>query len=522
MAGETRQELQDKLDEAYKLLNKNAQHIPERLYSALEGFSSMILAWKQAKGQNGWSRALMGPDGKPIFTVQQSKQLEQAVRRVEPQVREVFSDEDIRQVGGAPDVGDLKSGFGEHVKVPISINPEDISIDKAYHGIFDTLEQYDEQWKQIAASLGTVQAVEATEVSGILPTPIGPIPYFFPGKAILPMLNVFLDLIRVAFGNPMNDVPTMRILLSVVIGFLELIRGDWQKSVLTLFGVYSSTALVIGLFGKLLRNAWLFMAPDLQRQLRDDIFKSSKSVFVGFLLWSFSVFSPKLIRIAVNNSFQQMQTLVENFNQKAQQVQDKAQAAVGAAGISVSFPKIPLDVVPNMDDIQNLQTIAKIPAVYCSPEFQKILEPVLLVPPLRLIVELLNIPTIEEDKKAACAAVKPGGLANSVADLVTPEVEVVPGGPMDTAAKVSEIAEDPTAAVTNAINEKKEEVNEKKEEAKEAVEKEEPVTGSVKNKVAAIEKKIAATKKARKGGARNGKKNRDRKSNRKTRRRNRK
>lgn len=502
MAGEeTRQELQDKLDEAYKLLNKNAQHIPERLYSALEGFSSMILAWKQAKGQNGWSRALMGPDGKPIFTVQQSKQLEQAVRRFEPQVREVFSDEDIRQVGGAPDVGDLKSGFGEHVKVPISINPEDISIDKAYHGIFDTLEQYDEQWKQIAASLGTVQAVEATEVSGILPTPIGPIPYFFPGKAILPMLNVFLDLIRVAFGNPMNDVPTMRILLSVVIGFLELIRGDWQKSVLTLFGVYSSTALVIGLFGKLLRNAWLFMAPDLQRQLRDDIFKSSKSVFVGFLLWSFSVFSPKLIRIAVNNSFEQMQTLVENFNQKAQQVQDKAQAAVGAAGISVSFPKIPLDVVPNMDDIQNLQTIAKIPAVYCSPEFQKILEPVLLVPPLRLIVELLNIPTIEEDKKAACAAVKPGGLANSVADLVTPEVEVIPGGPMNAAA----IAEDPTAAVTNAINEKKEEVKE-------------PVTGSVKNKVAAIEKKVSNTKKAAKGGARNGKKNR----NRKTRRRNRK
>ena len=510
MAGETRQELQDKLDEAYKLLNKNAQHIPERLYSALEGFSSMILAWKQAKGQNGWSRALMGPDGNPIFTVQQSKQLEQAVKRFEPQVREVFTDEDIRQVGGAPNVGDLKSGFGEHVKVPITLSAEDISIDKAYHNIFDTLEQYDEQWKQIAASLGTVQAVEATEVSGILPTPVGPIPYFFPGKAILPMLNVFLDLIRVAFGNPMNDVPTMRILLSVVIGFLELIRGDWQKSVLTLFGVYSSTALVIGLFGKILRNAWLFMAPDLQRQLRDDIFKSSKSVFVGFLLWSFSVFSPKLIRIAVNNSFEQMQTLVENFNEKAQQVQDKAQAAVGAAGISVSFPKIPLDVVPNMDDIQNLQTIAKIPAVYCSPEFQKILEPVLLVPPLRLIVELLNIPTIEEDKKAACAAVKPGGLADSVADLVTPEVGVIPGGPMNTASKVAEIAEDPSAAIANAVDEKKEEM-------KEAIEKEEPVTGSVKNKVAAIEKKIAATKKAAKGGARNGKKKRNRKTRRKTR-----
>jgi gas vesicle protein len=302
----------------------------------------------------------------------------------------------------------------------------------------------------------------------------------------------------------------MRILLSVVIGFLELIRGDWQKSVLTLFGVYSSTALVIGLFGKILRNAWLFMAPDLQRQLRDDIFKSSKSVFVGFLLWSFSVFSPKLIRIAVNNSFEQMQTLVENFNEKAQQVQDKAQAAVGAAGISVSFPKIPLDVVPNMDDIQNLQTIAKIPAVYCSPEFQKILEPVLLVPPLRLIVELLNIPTIEEDKKAACAAVKPGGLADSVADLVTPEVGVIPGGPMNTASKVAEIAEDPSAAIANAVDEKKEEM-------KEAIEKEEPVTGSVKNKVAAIEKKIAATKKAAKGGARNGKKKRNRKTRRKTR-----
>jgi hypothetical protein len=153
--------------------------------------------------------------------------------------------------------------------------------------------------------------------------------------------------------------------------------------------------------------------------------------------------------------------------------------------------------------------------VYCSPEFQKILEPVLLVPPLRLIVELLNIPTIEEDKKAACAAVKPGGLADSVADLVTPEVGVIPGGPMNTASKVAEIAEDPSAAIANAVDEKKEEM-------KEAVEKEEPVTGSVKNKVAAIEKKIAATKKAAKGGARNGKKKRNRKTRRKTRNRNRK
>lgn len=496
-----RDEIEIKIQEAYDEIHKNPSQLPERLWASLEGISSMILAWKHAKGANGWSQALMGKDGKPIFTPDQSRNLEAGIKHIQPQMENMFGNgNEEEQTGGAAELSNLKSGFGEHVKVPIHINPEDVSIDKVYHNIFDTLDQYDEQWKEIAASLGVVQGVEtAMEREGVIPTPVGPIPYYIPGKAVLPFLNVFLDIIRVAYGNPMRDIPTVRILLSVVIGFLELIRGDWQTAVMTLVGVISPKILVIGVFGKILRNAWLFIAPDLQRQLRDNIFRSSKSMVVGFLLWLFSIFSPKFIKIAVNNSFDKMKELVENFNEKAQQLEEKAQATAATAGIVVSFPKIPMKLVPNMDDIQNLQTLAKIPAIYCSPEFQKILEPILIVPPLRLVVELLNIPTLPDDRKEQCAGTDTSGLAKSVSNLATPEISVIPGGPADMAGTA--------AAATAAIEEKTN-----------------AATSSVKNKIAAIEEKkefkpmpVRKPRKTRKttGGSRN--KNKKRRSRRRTR-----
>jgi hypothetical protein len=310
---------------------------------------------------------------------------------------------------------------------------------------------------------------------------------------------VFLDIIRVAYGNPMRDVPTLRIFLSVVISFLELIRGDWQTAVMSLVGVISPKFLVIGVFGKILRNAWLFIAPDLQRQLRDNIFRSSKSMVVGFLLWLFSIFSPKFIKIAVNNSFDKMKELVENFNEKSQELQEKAQAAAASAGVVVSFPTIPMKVVPNMDDIQNLQTLAKIPAIYCSPEFQKILEPILIVPPLRLIVELLNIPTLPDDRKEQCAGTDTSGLAKSVSNLATPEVNIIPGGPADMAAKAQEIAADPAAAAEAAIKEKTDAVTEKATAA---------VSGTTETlEKSVLPKKSRKTRKT-KGGSRNKNKKR--------------
>jgi hypothetical protein len=114
-----------------------------------------------------------------------------------------------------------------------------------------------------------------------------------------------------------------------------------------------------------------------------------------------------------------------------------------------------------LDDIQRLQTIARVPAIFCSDEFQKIIEPLLLIPPLRLALELFNIPTIPETKEKMCSGVPKGSIADTVGDAADPDVGIIPGGPADQAAQaqaavgkaasqVQEAAEEATAAVGQA------------------------------------------------------------------------
>jgi len=113
----------------------------------------------------------------------------------------------------------------------------------------------------------------------------------------------------------------------------------------------------------------------------------------------------------------------------------------------VSFKRVPEGMVPSLDDIQRLQTIARVPAIFCSDEFQKIIEPLLLIPPLRLALELFNIPTIPETKEKMCSGVPKGSIADTVGDAANPDVGIIPGGPADQAQKAAEQA---TAAVGQA------------------------------------------------------------------------
>ena len=420
---DTEEQIQEKIKEAYALLETESHELPDRLYKGIEGVSSLFLAWKKSDGAPGWSQTLVDLDQKPLFTKEESSHIERSFDSLKP----LFFER--QQGGGLP-----------------PIDPKDISIDKLYHSIFDTLDKYDEQYREITDQLGIVKAIETTDKKGVVMLPFVPpipVPYYILGKAILPFLNAILEFLRLAVSNTLLDVPSLRILLSIAIAFLDLLRGEWKNAVLSLFGVISASGATLGFVGKLVRNAWLLISPDLQKQLRDDIFKSSKSMMVGFLIWSFTVFSPDLLRFTVDQAFDKMRVLVEEFNQKSGDLEEKAQEVSSKMGLQVKFPKLPLDMIPSIDDIQTLQSLVQVPELYCSPEFQKIIAPLLLIPPLRLLLELLNIPTIEEDIATTCKTVDTSSLSKSVADLATPQISIIPGGIADQAAKAKEALEHP-------------------------------------------------------------------------------
>ena len=419
---DTEEQIQQKIKEAYALLETESHELPDRLYKGIEGISSLFLAWKKHEGDPGWSQTLVDLDQKPLFNKEESSHIERSFEALKPLFFE-------RQYGGA---------------LP-PIDPKDISIDKLYHSIFDTLDKYDEQYREITDQLGIVKAIETTDKRGVFLLPFVPpipVPYYILGKAILPFLNAILEFLRIAVSNTLLDVPSLRILLSIAIAFLDLLRGEWKNAVLSLFGVISASGATLGFAGKLIRNAWLLISPDLQKQLRDDIFKSSKSMMAGFLIWSFTIFSPDLLRFTVDQAFDKMRVMVEEFNKKSGDLEEKAQEVSSKMGLQVKFPKLPLDMIPSIDDIQTLQSLVQVPELYCSPEFQKIIAPLLLIPPLRLLLELLNIPTTEEDM-TACKRIDTSSLSKSVANLATPQISVIPGGIADQAAKAQQALENP-------------------------------------------------------------------------------
>ena len=436
-----KQQIEQKIRETEDILGSEADKIPDRIYSALEGMSSLALAWKQHGGASGWSQTLVDNDGNQLFSESESDLIETGAEKARP-----FLDSFLHegQTGGAiPQMPQMPQ---------MAMNPEDVSIDKMYYGLLSKLDSYDTQWRDIVNNLGVIKTFNETDQVGVIPF-VPPIPYMIPAKLKFPLINTILELLRIMVSSPFLDMPNFRVLLSFGIAILDLVRGEWKHAVLSLFGAYSMNAMYIGIIGKIIRDAWLLIAPDLRTDLTDAIFKSTKSFVAGFILWAFGTFAPgsmqKIIQTALDKAAEQG----ENFNKQIEDLEAKVGDVSKTAGITVSFKRVPEGMVPSLDDIQRLQTIARVPAIFCSDEFQKIIEPLLLIPPLRLALELFNIPTIPETKEKMCSGVPKGSIADTVGDAADPDVGIIPGGPIDQAqqaqAAVGQAAEQAQAAVAD-------------------------------------------------------------------------
>jgi hypothetical protein len=444
--------VEEKLQETEDLLQSDKEQIPDRIYSALEGISSTLLAWKQTGGKAGWSSSLVDRKGHSLFTREEQQEVERLATTAEPILESLFTN-GLFMAGGAT-MTNLKQSAsgGDLVKMPSIVSADNISMDKLYYGLLGKLDEYDRQWRDIVNQIGIVKTIESSDAKGIITIPFVPpipVPYVIPARAKLPILNTILEMLRIMVSNTVFDAPNFRILLSFVLAILDLLRGEWKHALLSALGAYSVTAMWIGLGGKVVRDAWLLISPDLQHQLQKTLYKSSKSMFAGFFLWGFSVFSPDVIRMSVETATGKMREVIANFNEKITGVEQQAKSVANPLGIDVSFQRIPDTLVPSFDDIQNLQTLVKVPEVYCSTEFQAILKPLLLVPPLRLALELFNIPTVQDEIDEECKG-KTSSLSDTLAEKATPIVKPLETAPSVSASPDTPSQEDPQAPAASS------------------------------------------------------------------------
>jgi hypothetical protein len=191
--------------------------------------------------------------------------------------------------------------------------------------------------------------------------------------------------------------------------------------------------MAIGVIAKYIINAWVLINPDIRTELVKDIFKGTKSMLIGFLLWCVSTLPPAMYRSLIEDKLKVIREKVINIDEKLSAVSKPLKNE--GKSFTTSFEKITLQ------DIQNLQALATWDKIICTEEFQDIMKPLVNDPIFRLILELMNVPTTDDDKYKMCRMEEPYGsvtgessIGVSLEDLETtpsPKDSETPESPKD-------------------------------------------------------------------------------------------
>lgn len=430
MEGNPQKELQTMLDYLEKISKDDPEILKKKVYETFSGVAFLALEAKDAKYKKGWASKLVDRHGDPLFGKKEANILESAAKTI---IEPMFK---MNQKGGEPGLKPSSTMSMIQQKNPINI--DDISIDKAFWKVRELFSTIDKNVKTFSRELGPFRFFYDRQLDFRVPLPIPiPAPPFvalvmvpIPPRAIPIIIGLIVEAIRLTFsvGPLSND--TTRKTLSLVLGLIDILKGDWKQGILSMIGFFGEAPLLAGVFSKIVINLMEFIAPDIQDKLILDLYQSGKSLCIGFLLWGFANFAPELARAAAREQFDLIKKLVTDANGKIEQVEAAMQKSLDPVGLKINFKDIPENFVPTFDDIQNLQAVIRQPTIYCSKEFQEAIEPLRKLPIMRLILELMSIPTDKESLEADCKDQAGVSLETTLGKAIEPQITPAPGSPI--------------------------------------------------------------------------------------------
>lgn len=398
-----------KINEAYELLKD--PELPERLFYALEGVSGILLAWMQMQGKPGWSSHLKNEDKTPFFSKEQQAIIENAALKADPYLRPLLSKYKV----------ELQEGGANKEEPSASASSKQISMDGIFYGTLDTMDQINNDFHEWQSKLGVVQRISKVKPKqlAVISTPL-----------FITLIYSILDFLRLAVGNPLVDIAPLRVILSLVVATLDLLTGDWKNAILSFSGAISANLTVLGFFLKIVNTMWQMIAPSLREKLIITGYQSSKSLVVGFLLWSFATFLPDEMKPPADKFFEGIAKTADEVNKISEKAQGAAQQQLDTMGLplKVSFFKIEKDNLPTFDQIQNIQELLGNENIVCLQEFQdnviKSVGNASLA--LLLVFQLLNIPTDPQALERVCRQ-KPRTLDALIGKVAQPKIEAKGG-----------------------------------------------------------------------------------------------
>ena len=206
-----------------------------------------------------------------------------------------------------------------------------------------------------------------------------------PFRTIISAIYLALDVTRISMG--VSDRTTARKLLSIVLAILELLRGDWKKSILTFIGFYGMTPLIAGEVIKVFLSLFRKLSPQLQRDIVFGSLDATKSFIIGLLLSVFQIIAPEEVRTPLIG-------VLEKISQR--------KAEIDGLLVGEGLSARPDYLSPTFEDLNNIQAVMSDKAYLCSCEFDKLIEAVDKSAVFRIILQILRIPVTKEYKELVC------------------------------------------------------------------------------------------------------------------------
>ena len=386
----------------------------KNLYIFFHNLSSILLCWKNRESSIGWAQTCTDSEGRQLFTKKEADIVEDLFEDAGPILEKMFGQ---KQHGGGDITDTLREFAANYLK------PEDISLDRTYRRFTDYMARLDDQNRQLARQIGPVALISSLKIDPSIPLPFPPFRLQVPANAILPLFNAIIEILRLLFTFAF-PIDGMRKLLTIFQTLLDVSRGEWKHGVLTFIGFFGQMPLVIGIALKIVRDAWLLISPQIREQLQDDIFRASKSFFAGFLLWIFATFSPDFIRAPFEAALIPIRKIVDGINATIDNLEEQAKVSARTMQLDVEFPRIPESSIPSFTDIQQIQRIIQQPEIFCNPTVRSALQPFISIPPIRLALELMNIPMDPDSQAMQCAHIDvDASLSDSILRRMKPVVK---------------------------------------------------------------------------------------------------
>jgi len=406
--------------------------IHERFYSVFSNICLLLVGYMNANGEKGWSSRLHTSTGQEMLSKKEQDAIEGSFASA-PWLLTMLKDVrgSVKQKGGSKDFMsgsfiDKQSSFA----VP-TLSPEDMSLDAMFEKFLTKVSEIDAYWSEFATKTPGF-AKKINEMPDIITPPIIPLgipPIPISPKLIVTVLITLIDSIRLSLALTSAGGPTVRIALTLLVLIEELATGQWRQMIFTSVGLFTNSGLALSIILKYVVNALMLINPELRTALAKDVYKSTKSLMIGFLLWAATTLPPNLTKRVIRKSFDSIQEVIGKLQDKQAAIEAKANETLAPKGYRMRLAGLDLTKISaiTIEDIQNLQVLATWPLIMCTQEIQEILKPLIAVPISRLLVELLGIPTTVSDKFTVCGAEPYNTLTQELMDAAEPIIEPFSG-----------------------------------------------------------------------------------------------